>query len=428
MFLNSAKSTIVIAGAGFGGLRAALDLNKAFKRNRELARQYNLYLIDQNDHHLFVPSVYEIATTIYDNAAAIKLKEAVAIPLAKIFSPFDPLKFHQAKITGLDIAHNKLTLNDKTALKYSSLILAAGSETNFYSIPGLKENSLTLGSLNSAIRLRSAIEKKFCELLENKKTFRLIIGGAGVTGVELSAELCGYIKKLNKKYQTHLQANITMVESQEKILPGFKDNLINWAEKRLRRLGIKIKTGQSIVKVSPGSAKTETGLEFPFDILVWSGGIKPNQLVDNLPFKKDTKGRVAVRKNFCPVFEVSSPETATECSNILLIGDNCCYMELGRPIPQTAQMAIDEGEHIAKLILAGIKNQPLPKYRPTHNSYIIPIGGKFAIADLGFAQLKGFWVWIIKELVFLKYLASIISWPQALAHWLKAIKLFVKND
>ncbi len=423
MFLHSTKPTIIIAGAGFGGLRAALDLNNAFKNNPSLSKNYNLYLINESNYHLYVPAIYEIATTTYDDASAIKLKEAVVIPLEKIFASADLLKFHQAKITSIDAQTNKIILNDHTSLKYSYLIMALGSETNFYDIPGLKENSLILGGLNSAIKLRSAIEKKFCDVFNHQKQLRIVIGGAGVTGVELSGELTGYIKKLNKKYSAKIRPEIVLVQGGATILPEFSKKIIGLVEQRLKKLGVKIVTDEMITEASASAVKTKSGREFPYDVLVWSGGIKSNAVIESLPFERDKKGRIVVQENFCPIFKNGNKI----CSDIFVIGDNCCYIH-HQNLPQTAQMALDQGEHMAKLILAGIKNQPLPKYQPTHNSYIIPIGGKFAVADLGFAQLKGFYIWIIKELVFLKYLASIIAWPQALAHWLRAIRLFAKND
>jgi len=423
MFLNSAKSTIVIAGAGFGGIRVALDLNKFFKKNPTLAQKYNLYLIDQNDHHLYVPAIYEIAATIHDDAGVMKLKKVVAISLEKIFPPAEPLKFHQAKITKIDVANNKIILNDRTTLKYAHLIVGLGSETNFYNITGLKESALTLGNLNSAITIRSTIEKKLCEDLKTKKIIKIVIGGGGVTGVELAGELCGYIKKLNKKYQTKIKPHLTIIEGQKDILPGFDAKMVSWAKKRLGQLGVNIVTGDLIEEIRFKSALTKFSRRFDFDVLVWSGGIKPNPLIETLPFEHDKRGRIAVQENFCPVFRGGSKM----CSNIFIIGDNCCHLR-HQTLPQTAQMAIDQGQHIARLISLGIQKKTLPKYQPVHNSYILPIGGKFALADLGTIKAKGFWVWILKELVFLDYLISILPLPQALAHWFKAIRLFIKND
>ena len=423
MFLNSIKPTIVIAGAGFGGIRAALDLNNAFKKNPNLAKKYNLYLIDQNDHHLYIPAIYEIAATIHDDAKIMKLKEAVALPLEKIFLPSDPIKFHQAKITKIDIANNKIILNDHASLKYAQLIMGLGSDTNFYNIPGLKKIALTLGNLNSAIKIRSTIEKKFCENLKTKKIIKIVIGGGGVTGVELAGELTGYIKKLNKKYQTKIKPYLTIIEGQKDILPGFDFKMVSWAKKRLGKLGVNIVTGDLIEEIRFNSALTKSGGRFDFDILVWSGGIKPNPIIETLPFEHDKRGRIAVQENFCPVFRGGDKT----CSNIFIIGDNCCHLR-HQTLPQTAQMAIDQGAHIAKIIWVGIKKKPWPKYYPIHNNYILPIGGKFALADLGAIKAKGFLVWVLKEFVFLDYLISILSFPQALAHWFKAVRLFIKND
>ncbi|MBI2454360.1 MAG: hypothetical protein HYV54_02215, partial [Parcubacteria group bacterium] len=100
----------------------------------------------------------------------------------------------------------------------------------------------------------------------------------------------------------------------------------------------------------------------------------------------------------------------------------------GEALPQTAQMAIDEGRQAAKIILSKIQNKPPPLYQPLPNRYILPLGGKFALADLGRIKIKGFLAWMLKELVFLDYLLTILSPLKALTHWLKAVRLFIKND
>lgn len=418
MFLTSSKKTIVIAGAGFGGLRTALDLNRAFKKTPRWVRDYNLYLIDKNDHHLFTPSVYEMAVTLFDDAAAGELKKAVSLPIDEIFKG-GPLKFHQAKIIKIDPPGKKLILNDRTQLKFDYLVVALGAETNFYGIPGLKEKALTLGDLNSAVVIRNRVEKEFCAALEKEKTLNIILGGGGVTGAELAAEMCGYIKKLNAKYDAKIKPNITIVEGQKNILPGFDAKLVLWAKKRLEKLGVKIVTRDLIDEIRFQSVLTRSGGRFDFDVLIWSGGIKPHHLVENLPFKKDPKGRIMINKNFQP---------AASQESVFIIGDNCCLMERGHALPQTAQMAIAEGRQAAKIILTELEKKRPPSFKPIPNRYILPLGGKFAFGDLGFIKIKGFWVWVIKELVFLRYLISVIGLPKALPRWLKAIKLFIKND
>lgn len=427
MFLNSTKKTIVIAGAGFGGLRTALDLDRAFQKKPKLAKDYNLYLIDQNNHHLYTPGLYEVATTIYDDARVQKLKKVITLSLESIFKN-GPLKFLQAKILNFDPLKNIITLNDHTLLRFDYLVMALGSETNFYNIPGLKEKALTLNNLNTAIRLRNETEKKFSQAIAEKKQINIVFGGGGVTGVELAGEIYGYIKKLNKKYESKVKSNIIIIEGQNNILPGFDPKIMDWAQKRLEKLGTKIETGEMINEVKENSVFTKSGKEFQFDILVWSGGIKPNHLIDNLPFKKDPKGKVTVKQNFCPMFEAATPETANECSNVLVIGDNCSYMMNGQAMPQTAQMAINEGQYAAQVILAKIKKCPLTKYIFSRNYYVLPIGGKFALADLGSMRLKGVFAWLLKEFIFLEYMLSILTIPQALMRWLKAVNLFAKND
>lgn len=421
MFLHSTKKTIVVAGAGFGGLRAALDLNAAFKKSLQLRASYNLYLVDANDHHLFTPSLYEMATSLYDDAKALALKKAIALPLETIFAG-GPAKFHQARITGIDIKTKELKLNDKTTLHFDYLVLALGAEMNFYNIPGLKENAHVLNNLASAVKLRNAIEQGFCRQITAKGTLNIVIGGAGVGGVELAGELGGYIRKLKKKYQARLRVDMVLIEGQKEILPGFHPVMVRWAKERLKKLGVKIIAGEFISEIKNGAVLTKSQKEFPFSVLVWSGGIKPNQLTADLPFKKDPKGRLAVGNSFNP-----TSNSGEHQPNIFIIGDNCCLAD-NPALPQTAQIAIDQGRHAAKAILAEIGKSPLPKYQPIPNRYVLPVGGKFALADLGFMRIRGLAAWLLKETIFLKYLFSILPPLSALAHWFRAVHLFIKND
>ncbi|MBI4120072.1 MAG: FAD-dependent oxidoreductase [Parcubacteria group bacterium] len=421
VFLSSTKKTIVIAGAGFGGLRTALDLNSAFQRDPQLRQDYNLYLVDANDHHLFTPSLYEMATSLYDDARAAALKKAIAVPLEKIFTG-GPARFHQARITGLDVKAKKLKLNDRITLPYDYLVLALGAEVNFYGIPSLKENAQVLSSLASAIKLRNAIEQNFCQRLGAKNVLNIVIGGGGVSGVELAGELGGYIRKLKRKYQARLRVNITLVEGQKEILAGFHPIIVRWAKSRLQKLGVKLATGEFIGEIKNGAVLTKAQNEFPFSVLIWSGGIKPNRLTAGLPFKKDAKGRLITSGKLCPLLE-----TGEECANVFVVGDNCCLID-NPTLPQTAQIAIDQGRHVAKVILAEIRKRSLPKYRPIPNRYVLPVGGKFALADLGFMRMQGLPAWTLKEFIFLKYLFSILPPLSALGHWLRAVNLFIKND
>ena len=159
------KKRIIIAGAGFGGVTAALTLAKNLGR---LAREYEIILLDRHHHQLYTPALYEIAAISSENAPDPALKSATLIPIADIAAG-KPITILCDELVGLKAAERKLILQKSGELEYEFLVLALGSETNYFAIPGLKEHSFPLKTCDDAVRLRNKIEDleyKIASLIE----------------------------------------------------------------------------------------------------------------------------------------------------------------------------------------------------------------------------------------------------------------------
>lgn len=409
--MEPTTKNIVILGGGFGGVKCALVLEKLIRRK---INHYNIILIDQNSYHLYTPSLYEIASTLKDDAKAIALKKSISIPYEEIIKNRN-IKFIQNKISGLE--NRKIIFEDNSALDFEYAVMALGSETNYFGIKGLQEKSLPLKTLNDAIRIRNKIEKIFS--LPRFKKIKIIIGGGGLTGVELASELINYAKKLCGKYKRDRKTvKLTIIEGAPSILPSFPKSVRKIAAKRLNKLNIKIKTESFIAEVSDKNILTKDGEKIKFQILIWTGGVMSCQVAKKCDFEMVEKGAIKTGDYL-------------ECqNNIFAIGDVSCALDrkTQKPVPWTIPQARLQAIAAAKNIANNILGKPKIKYRPKNYPFIIPIRGKWAIAYLNYFIIDGFWAWVLKQLVELRYLLSIVRPSLALKIWLRGLKIFMKND
>lgn len=304
---------IVVLGAGFAGLRCAKILSRFFPKQ--------VILIDKNNYHLFTPELYEF------NEAKVKL----------------PIKI-KAEFIQKEIA-------DYHELDYDYLVLATGAETNYYNIPGLKENALIFKNL-------ADIEK-----LEKIPAGKIFIVGGGVTGVELAAELA--VKLEGER--------IKLIEGSSCILASLEEDLRLKTERRLRKLGVEILCGYHLNKVEPGKIFFENGEILNFDNLVWTGGVKPGE------YKVDERLMVQGEKN------------------VFAIGD-CASANPGMIRP-----ALEQAEIAAINIKNSVKGKPLAVYRLKFSGIFIPLGGCYAVGKIGKIKLAGWSAWLTKEIINIIY-------------------------
>ena len=430
------KHSIIIVGAGFGGLRAALFIGRKIKKLK-LQEKYGVTLIDRNAYHTYTPTLYEIAATSNETADYLDLKQIVTFPIEKIISDL-PIRFLHGEITQLDLMNGDIHClcaapsSRQEELKFDYLVLALGSEINYFDIKGLKENSFILKGFLDAIKIRD----KIWELITSgKEIVRIVIGGGGSTGVELSGELKEWLCEMKEEVKgMKCAAQITIIEGASTVLSVFTPTIIKRAQKRLSKLGIEVVVNETISNVSPGKISLKSGKEISYDVLVWTGGVKAASLVGTLPLKLEKRGRVEV---------VGEMECLPQSPDLKLygkiygIGDAVCFYDpvSGKPIPGVARAAISQANVAAKNIIADImakenitRNVKRYVYKPMAYPYVIPIGGKYAIAKIGPFVISGLLGWILKGLVELNYLISIIPFGKALKIWLKGLKIFVKND
>ncbi|MBI3335345.1 MAG: FAD-dependent oxidoreductase [Candidatus Portnoybacteria bacterium] len=399
------RKAIVILGAGFGGVRCALTLEKLVRKAR--LENIRIVLIDKNRYHTFIPALYEVASAA-PSVSEDALYHRVNI-LIKHLVLNKRIEFIKAEIASIETEKHYVLFADGNGVDFDYLVIALGAQTNFYDIPGLKEHGLELKDFVSAVKIRRSVK------LADEMPKMILIGGGGTTGVELSAELTTCFRGICPR--------IMIVQGDKRLLSKFPENISELTQKRLHSLGVEVKLDSYIKEVKENEVMIASGDSLPYERLFWTGGITGNSLFASLRFQKE-KGFFKVDECLRIIKENGNPK-----ENIFAIGDASIVYDLkGQIVPWTAQKAISEGRQIAYNVFRLLTGKEitlcaLPKVR-----FIIPIGGKWAIAKLNGITWSGFFGWMLKNFVELRYLLSILPWYKACGKWLLAVCTFSRND
>ncbi len=425
------KKQVVILGAGFGGIACALKLERLFKKKRALFQKYAVTLVDKRNYHLYTPSLYDVATTAVDDGSPFDIKKAIATPVEEIIES-TRISFIQGRVLKVNINEKKIIFDDETVLPYAYLVFALGAETAYFNIPGMKEHAIPLKRLDDAIHIRATIRRKY-EEKSGDGELAVIVCGGGPTGVEFAAECACYIKKLNVKYKKSVRLALTVVEGAPAILPGFDQWTIRKASARLTALGMRLypehlisSADEKSVRIKPSSSPEEEQL--PYDVLIWSGGAQAVSVLTQGDVSLEKRGRMETDHYMTCI----SPDIHMDIGkSAFAIGDNACFYDpdTHRPPPTTARLAIEQGKIAAQNIFRDILGKPRIPFRPRRYPFVIPLGGKCAIAQIGPLRMNGFFGWVFHELIELYYLWSVTNdnW-KAVQRWWRGVEIFSKND
>ncbi|OGH13550.1 MAG: hypothetical protein A3H50_00320 [Candidatus Levybacteria bacterium RIFCSPLOWO2_02_FULL_37_10] len=386
-------TNIVVLGGGFAGVAAGLSLLKHIKNQK-------IILIDKNSFHLFTPSLYEVATSE-------EPMRNIAIPFKEIFG--DKAEIITGAITSINPKTQRIKLKD-LEISYDYLILALGSEPAYYDIAGLSEYSLPLKTITDAVKIKDSMHKLYDLKAPKNEMVSIIIGGGGFSGTELAAELLEYVYKLSKEHS--LPPNlikICIIAGSEKLLKELDDHVSNIATTRLKKLGADFIFGSHIKEVFKNKLTTDKNQEFSFDILIWTGGVKANSLLQSFGLVLSKSGQV----------EVNEFLQTKEFPNFFAVGDIAEFIDpvSKRPAPGVAQVAEEEGKIAGENIARLIEKKPLVPYKLKHFGYIVPLRGRYAVFATGTLHIKGFFGWIIQQFIFLRYLLGILPFYKAFRKW-----------
>ncbi len=386
-------SKIVILGAGYGGLYTALKLNNLLDKHMDCT----VTLIDRCPHH-------QLKTELHMIVSGRRSFRGAAIPIKKILED-KRVKFLNAEVKGIRF-DEKTVITTAGKIQYDILVVALGSEVEFFGIPGLKEYAFTLNDVGDALLLREHIKDMLMQGAgeEDESTRRSMltftIGGGGFTGVELAAELAGYLKELAEEFRiSRDEIRLVIVEARGSILPGFDAELAEKAARTLRSADVDLLLKRYILSFDGEILRFNDGGEIRTRTLIWTGGVRANSLLSTLGLKCGSRGRVIVN----PFLE------SVDYGDVYVIGDCSLIIDpsSGRPLAPTAQLALQQAETAAYNIYAGLVGDKKRRFKPKILGQIVSLGDHRAVGCLLNLKLYGFSASLLKSLSLLRYIYHI---------------------
>lgn len=371
------SARVVIVGAGFGGLWAARTLAHG---------PLEVLLVDRNNYHTFLALLYQVA-------AAELHPGDIAYPVRGILRRMPNVRFVMAEVKEVDFARRAVEM-DGFAIPYDYLILAMGSVSHFFEVPGAAECAFPLKTLEQGIALRNHILGCFeraayepdAQLRQRLLTF--VIVGGGATGVEFAGALAELIRgPLAKDYPSldFQEVRVLLLEARDRLLPNMPERLQAYALKRLRRMGVEVRLRAMVSRVTPEAVHLQGGTVIPAETTVWTAGVRGDPQAANWGLPTARGGRVAV----LPTLQVPGhPE-------VYVIGDLAYLEEDGRPLPMVAPVAIQQGVAAARNILRQANGEAPLSFRYRDLGTMATIGRNAAAVQLGRWTFTGFPAWVL---------------------------------
>lgn len=384
---------IVVAGAGYAGLRATLRLAaKLGDKHRDVT----LTIIDKYDYH-------QVLTELPRVAGGQHPPSTVRIPLRRVINK--RARFVQASITGFDF-EKKRVLTDGEAIPYTRLVLGLGSEPNDFGIPGLLATSFTLWSVDDARKIIAAVDSNVAAAVnetdpaKKAQLMSVVIGGAGPTGVELAGELAEEMPRLAKRHGLNPKLiRIVLLDAMPTILPGQPQSLIDKALRILEQLGVEVRLSAMIAKADEQGFTLKDGGVITGGVYVWAGGVRAVPLVSKSGLTAVGGGRIKVDEYL----------RAVDRPDVYVAGDASAIINPAteRAYPGTAQLALSSGQSIAENLLAEIEGRPLTPYQYRDMGAVVSIGPRSGVADVAGRTLSGLLAHILKDGIEWEYQASV---------------------
>lgn len=363
------KPTILVLGAGYGGLTTVVELQKKIGM-----KDAEIVLINKNDYH------YE-STWLHEAAAGTLPPHRVRYRIDSVIDE-RKVKFVEAEVQAIDVKKKEVT-STAGKYKYDYLVIGLGFEGETFGIEGLDEYALSIGDVKSARKIREHIHSQFAEWSAEHPSERddsrltIVVGGAGFTGIEFLGELADRVPEWCKEYDVPREkVRVLCVEAAPAVLPAFDPELVEYAVKSLEERGIEFSVGTPLVQATPDGVKIKTGDDdFTFietRTVVWAAGVRGNRLIEETEGIDSHRARVAVEKDL----------RAPGHDDVFIVGD-CAFMmneEAGRPYPPTAQIAMQQAETCAKNLVHLLKGEKTETFTPDLKGSVCSLGGDDAIA------------------------------------------------
>lgn len=368
------QQNIVILGAGVAGLHCALRLAGQVGKRKDL----RIILVDKDNCHA-------LHSTLYHAVNADLRRERFCLPINRVISGYK-IEFIRDSVTTIDPINQKIQLAATGQLAYDYLVVALGSVPNDYHIPGIAEYSMPFNSFDHAVKLR----KQLLAIQARHRRGRVVIGGGGLAGVELAGSLSGR--------SARGQINLTIIERAGRLLPALPVNIIPQITRLLKKQKVNISTGVAIKRLTSKAIVLESGVKVPYDLFIWTGGVRPNPVVSKAGLISDQSGRIKVRATL----------QARGFSRLYVVGDLASFPFNGVVLPQTAAYAFRQGNHVAKNIVRQLYGCPPVAYNPEIYPTIVSIGHFGGAFIWGSLALFGKWAYYLHRYVEWWYVSGLV--------------------
>ncbi len=420
---------VIIVGGGFAGLTLARRLKRA---------PVYITLIDKANHHLFQPLLYQVATASLSPGH-------IAMPLRAIFRSQKNVRVLMNRVGEVLAAKKKIRL--VTGDEFDLLVLATGARHSYFGHPEWEKTAPGLKSLADALRIRQKILASFekaeamlaignADSAELRKLLTFVIVGGGPTGVELAGAIAEIAHQTLKKEFRGIDPRTTrviLVEGGERLLMAFPGSLGDNAKNELERLGVEVRLKATVANVMYDGVQIVVGPSAGATELVstsnvfWAAGNTASSLLKTLGTPLDKAGRAIVKGNL-------SLEAHGE---ICVLGDaaHCVDAATGKPLPGVAPVAIQQGQYLAKRIVAEMKGRSFPDFRYWDKGSMATIGRGRAVAKIGRVHVTGVIAWLLWSLIHVLYLvgfrnrfAVMILWMYSYITNRRAVRLITADD
>jgi NADH dehydrogenase len=395
------RPRVVIAGAGFAGLTCARGLKRA---------AVDVLLVDRNNYHLFTPLLYQVASAVLDPGE-------IARPVRQLIRPLNNADFVLANVTGADFEQRAL-LTDHGSLHYDYLVLATGSQSDYFGNASLTQHAFGLKDLDEGLAVRNRILERFEESRwtddreQRRSLLTFAVVGGGPTGVEMAGALSELISLVLRKDYRDLDlglVRVVLLEAAGSLLGTFEAPLREAARRSLEKKGVEVLLKARVEDVTASSIRLSDGHEIPASTVIWTAGVRASELGKALGLPLGKQARIQVM----PTLQ------APRHPEVFVIGDLAGAVDqIGDvPLPMLIPVAMQEGRKVASTI-----NDLLRGYGPTNFKYRDPgimatIGRNSAVAQLGAVRLTGFLGWLMWLFVHLINVISFRSRIIVLVNW-----------
>ena len=374
------KPRVVILGAGFGGLTAA----------KALADFAQVTLVDRHNFQTFLPLLYQVSTA---GLAADHVAHPVRGALRNT-----GVAFRMGSPISLDHKNKTIKLDSSETIAFDHLVIALGSATADFGVPGVREHALGMKSVHEAITIRAEVMRRFEDLcrFEDETIFSIAVVGGGPTGVEMAGAFAELIRGPLKNDQEHAAAHIDiyLIEAGPRLLPSFSEKSSARTKRDLEKLGVKVRLNTSVAQIKPRLIEVHGGASIPAEVTIWAAGVQgePAAAQLNIPLinsRIDVDNTLQV-KNFPQIWAIG------DIAGIK--GDD------GRFLPMVAPVALQQGKFVAHQIRRVLNSQSLLSFKYRDKGSMATIGRHKAVVEVKRFRLVGvpaWYAWLFLHLFYL---------------------------